>query len=691
MKTAIRLENLRKDYELGGEVVRALRGISLDVPEGDYVAIMGPSGSGKSTLLNVLGCLDRPTSGHFVLGDEDISQLDDDRLAAIRASHVGFVFQSYNLIPQLNVSENIETPLYYGRHMTAQDRKRCRKLAEEVGLGDRLKHRPLQLSGGQQQRAAIARSLANNPRFILADEPTGNLDSVTTQEILDLLDRLNAAGKTIIMVTHEEPVAKRARRIVRLMDGAIQSDARHRPVEDKSEESDDPTASSHAGGKGLAFTGVLRLLLRTLRLGVKSLWLHPLRSLLTVLGIFIGVASVIWLLAIGEGISAKAQEQIAELGARNILLTSSRPPMDPDVRRSVPFGVTRTDCQRLQRTIPSIRRIAPIRELVRREFRYRDRVMLGRLVGCTPAYEELYRLEIARGHFLADPELDQARKVCVIADGTAQELFPLDDPVGKSIHIDADYYRVIGVTKGRLPSTRIQGSVGSQDFSQDVYVPITTVWARVGDFYSRTEEGEPLTTRATIQVRKQSQVLATAEVVRRCMDDWHEAEDYLIVVPLELLEQARSTRLMFIVLMGLIAAISLVVGGIGIMNIMLATVTERTREIGIRRAMGARRSDISRQFLVETVVLSIVGGVTGILGGLSCRPLFEGARSLLESAFPEMMETMPAALQDVTPIIVPWSMPLALGISMAVGVMFGLYPATRAAAMDPIEALRHVG
>jgi len=525
----------------------------------------------------------------------------------------------------------------------------------------------------------------------LADEPTGNLDSATTQEILDLLDRLNAAGKTIIMVTHEEPVAKRARRIVRLMDGAIQSDTRLCSVEDKSEETGSRAASSHAEVDSSTLAAAVRLLLRTLRLGVKSLWLHPLRSLLTVLGIFIGVASVIWLLAIGEGISAKAQDQIAELGARNILLTSSRPPIDPDDRRSVPYGVTRTDCQRLDRTIPSIERIAPIRELIRREFRYQDRVMLGRLVGCTPAYEELYRLEMDRGHFLADPELDLARKVCVLADGTAKKLFPLDDPIGKSIHIDADYYRVIGVTKGRLPSTRIRGSVSSQDFSQDVYVPITTVWARVGDFYSRTEDGVPLTTRATIRVREQSEVLATAEVVRRCMDDWHEKEDYVIVVPLELLERARSTRLMFIVLLGLIAAISLVVGGIGIMNIMLATVTERTREIGIRRAMGARRSDISRQFLVETVVLSIVGGTTGILGGLSCRPVFEGVRSLLESTFPEMMETMPAALQDVTPIIVPWSIPLALSISMGVGVIFGLYPATRAAAMDPIEALRHVG
>jgi putative ABC transport system ATP-binding protein len=230
MKLAARVQDLRKVYRLGDEEVHALRGVSLDFPEGDYVAVMGPSGSGKSTFLNVLGCLDRPSSGSYFLGDEDVANMDDDSLSDVRASRIGFVFQSYNLIPQLTVLENIEVPLYYRGHITAEDRQRCRELAELVGLGKRLGHRPTQLSGGQQQRAGIARSLVNNPRFILADEPTGNLDSVTTAEILNLLDNLNSAGKTIILVTHEDEVAHRAKRIIRLKDGVIQVDERIREV-----------------------------------------------------------------------------------------------------------------------------------------------------------------------------------------------------------------------------------------------------------------------------------------------------------------------------------------------------------------------------------------------------------------------------------------------------------------------------
>ena len=230
MKFAARVENITKDYVLGGEVVHAVRGISLDVPEGDYVAIMGPSGSGKSTFLNLLGCLDRPSGGRYFLGGDDVAQMDDDQLSEIRATRIGFIFQAYNLIQQYTVLENIQVPLEYGRGITSEDAKRVQDLAKLVGLGERLQHRPTQLSGGQQQRVAIARSLVNDPYFVLADEPTGNLDSKTSDEILSLLERLNEAGKTIIMVTHENDVAEHARRIVRLRDGLIQSDQRHRPL-----------------------------------------------------------------------------------------------------------------------------------------------------------------------------------------------------------------------------------------------------------------------------------------------------------------------------------------------------------------------------------------------------------------------------------------------------------------------------
>jgi putative ABC transport system permease protein len=343
--------------------------------------------------------------------------------------------------------------------------------------------------------------------------------------------------------------------------------------------------------------------------------------------------------------------------------------------------------------VPTIEFAARIRELQRRvQFGRHD--MDARLVGVTPEYDEMMRLELDRGRFITRTDLDQEKNVCVLAAGTARVLFPLEDPVGKTILVREKGFVVVGVMKPRTAMAGIGGSLAAQDFASDVYIPITTLWSRIGDLiYTRrggSREGEWLElSQITIRVRELEDVMATGELVRSTLARRHDREDYAIVVPLELLKQAKATRLMFMMMMGLIAAISLVVGGIGIMNIMLATVTERTREIGIRRALGARRRDIIRQFLIETVVLSVAGGVTGIAGGLACLPLTGLLRKTLTFSAPNMMANLPEIVRDVAPIVVPVSVPIAFGISVVVGIVFGIYPAIRAADMDPIEALRH--
>jgi putative ABC transport system permease protein len=418
---------------------------------------------------------------------------------------------------------------------------------------------------------------------------------------------------------------------------------------------------------------------------------------LTVLGILVGVASVIWLLAIGQGISNAAQRQIESLGADNIIVRSIKPrrdAVDAKARGVVKYGLTRRDFARLEETIPTIADALPVREL-KREFRRLDHLVDGRLVGCTPEYAAVNHLEIGRGRFLSDADLERKRNVCVLAAETAQRLFPVEDPLGRSVRVENLYYVVVGVAAPRAASAGIGGSLAAQDFSSDVYIPLSNLWARIGDQIvtqrSGSFEGEALEiSQITLRIESVDKVMDSAEVVKATLASFHRQDDFQVTVPLELLEQARTTRILFMVFMGIIAAISLVVGGIGIMNIMLATVTERTREIGIRRAVGAKRRHIARQFLVETVVLSIVGGFFGVLAGLACGPSMHYLQSLLTGAFPASMQNLPEIVRDVRPEIVSWSIPLAFAISVVVGVVFGLYPALRAAAMDPIEALREL-
>lgn len=432
--------------------------------------------------------------------------------------------------------------------------------------------------------------------------------------------------------------------------------------------------------------------IQTFKLGLKSLLLQKMRSILAALGIFIGTTTVIWLVAMGEGVSYQAQQQIMELGATNIIVRSIEPSSEDGNERVKLYGLTRADYKRILSNLPPsvISRSVPMREL-QRKFMVAGRNVDVKLVGCTVDYKDLNRLELARGRWLN--ERDDRENVIVLADKTARRLFPFENPVGKNIRVETDVYTVVGQMQSRTASAAIGGSLEARDYSLDAYIPLATFRQRVGDqIMTRTGEGFNFKgeivelSQITLTVNDIKDVDQTAAIVENLLKKYHDQEDFAVVVPKELLQQAERTRSMFNALLVIIAGISLLVGGIGIMNIMLATVTERTREIGIRRALGAKRSHIIQQFLTETLVLTGSGGLLGVGVGLLCGPIFKAVRSLLNYTSPDLL---PPIVQTLEPRIALWSVLLSVFISLGVGLLFGLYPARRAAMMNPIEALRH--
>jgi putative ABC transport system permease protein len=518
--------------------------------------------------------------------------------------------------------------------------------------------------------------------MILADEPTGNLDSRTGQEILDLMDRLNQSGKTIILVTHDPNTAARARHVVHMMDGVIDRIVKNDERSVSAAETSAQTLDEDVG-QGLSFWRRALRPLRTMQIGTKSLLLHKLRSVLTMLGIIFGVCSVIAMLAIGEGASYEAQEKIKKMGSANIIIRAVKPPEDATGGSSssgrgsvIEYGLTYKDAGRIQATIPGINHVLPMR-LIRENVRFFRNEVPGQVIGTHPVYKEISGLDNLRGRFITETDDLHQNNVCAISSGLAKRLFPYQDPLEQEVKIGAHYYQVVGLvretsTEERRPQS---GDTTGQALDNNVYIPLSAARSRFGETLIRRSAGSQEQERVqlhqiTVQFADTANVETAVPEIEALLNRFHSKRDFELIVPLQLLRQAEETKRIFNIVLGSIAAISLLVGGIGIMNIMLATVTERTREIGVRRALGAKQQDITSQFLVEAMVLAIGGGLIGVALGVLT---------------PFIVSQLTAMRTIVTPV----SVLLAFSTSGAVGIIFGWYPALRAAKLDPIEALRH--
>ena len=652
----IALQGIRRSYGGGADgapAVEVLRGVSLRIHAGEFVAIVGASGSGKSTLMNLLGCLDRPSAGSYHFQGQDVATMDADALAWLRREAFGFVFQGYHLIASASAQENVEMPAIYAGMPEGPRAERAAALLTRLGLGERLGHRPSQLSGGQQQRVSIARALMNGGRILLADEPTGALDSHSGAEVMRLLHTLADAGHTIILITHDRAVAAQARRVIEISDGEIVADSAPEPpkIQDKSASSAHwVSASSYqkyseSSGPRRAFWGELREALRTAWRGMR---LNRVRTGLTLLGIVIGVASVIVMLAVGEGAQQRVVAQMGTLGTTLMYLGGRAPPSGG------PAGViTPEDLQAIAQ-LPEVGHVMPIiGDPITVRYGNADRQVY--VFASSHVMPEVHHWKLQQGRYFTDAEDRSLAPLVVLGSQARAHFFPgAQSPLGKFLLIGNSPFEVIGVMAERGSDS------GAQSYDDMVFIPYQGGRARV--YQAQTQPDYTVVTAASVAL-----VQAAEAAVHRLLLSRHGREDFGISNAAAKLQAEAETRRAMTLMLGLIAAVSLLVGGIGVMNVMLMTVRERTREIGIRMATGARQRDILRQFLTEALLVTLVGGVAGVVIGV-------GVDAALIAAG--------------VPVVFSLSfMAGAFACAVATGLVFGYMPARHAARLDPVTAL----